>query len=178
MSRPGAVSGRGTARNAAARSAPRQWLGQEAARISYPLALPRSCPIGDDHMRLIELRTQLGDTEGAFFKLNGVALTRARALHLVVRPRLDSVLRGMASRDLPQAPTAGARWRQSVAKGEWRVATWRPEEQRAVGCGPVLAGIRAGAGAHSFRAASTSTSSVTALAFSSTFWYFCSIVSV
>ena len=33
-----------------------------------------------------------------------------------------------------------------MAKGEWRVATWRPEEQRAVDCGPVLAGIRAGAG--------------------------------
>ena len=36
-----------------------------------------------------------------------------------------------------------------MAKGEWRVATRRPEEQRAVDCGPVLAGIRAGAGAHS-----------------------------
>ena len=39
-----------------------------------------------------------------------------------------------------------------MAKGEWRGATWRPEEQRAVDCGPVLAGIRAGAGAaHIFR---------------------------
>ena len=42
----------------------------------------------------------LEDTGGAFFKMNGMALTRARALHLAVRPRLQVALRA-----IPRAPT-------------------------------------------------------------------------
>ena len=74
--------------------------------VLWPTQGARSCPIGDDHLRLIALRRRLGDVDGSFFKLNGTALTRSRALHLVVRPRLDAVLRTMPSRGAIAPSTA------------------------------------------------------------------------
>ena len=45
-------------------------------------------PIGEDHLRLIDLRRRTGTTSGPWLTYRNEPLTNHRALHMLLRPRL------------------------------------------------------------------------------------------